>query len=128
MADPNQCPVSASNMEDEQREGVIGLTAAGRLSVVYWTMRGERFRVSDCIRRGRAGGPALLEATMKDKQRLPIHSRSEIPHFANDDEFAEFWDTHELTEEYLQEASIPREKGPAARLAALAGHQTHPSK
>lgn len=49
---------------------------------------------------------------------IPVRSRAELPHFANDAEAAAFWDTHEITEEYLREASIARERGPAARIAA----------
>ena len=56
---------------------------------------------------------------MSRKKLIPVRSRAEIPHFANDVEAAAFWDTHEITEELLQEASIPRERGPAARLARM---------
>lgn len=41
---------------------------------------------------------------MSRKKLIPVHSRSEILHFATDEEFAEFWDTHEVTEEYLEDA------------------------
>jgi hypothetical protein len=56
---------------------------------------------------------------MSRKKLIPVHSRAEIPHFADDDEAAAFWDTHEITEALLREAGIPRERGPAARIAAL---------
>ena len=50
------------------------------------------------------------------RKMIPVRSRADVPHFANDAEAAEFWDTHELTEEYLRGASIARERGPAARI------------
>jgi len=56
---------------------------------------------------------------MSRKKLIPVYSRTELPHFASDDEAAAFWDTHEITEALLQEASIPRERGPAARIAAM---------
>ena len=36
-----------------------------------------------------------------------VRSLAEVPDFASDEEFAEFWDTHVPTEEFLAEAELP---------------------
>lgn len=36
-----------------------------------------------------------------------VHSLAEVPDFASDEEFAEFWDTHAPTEAFLEEAELP---------------------
>ena len=41
------------------------------------------------------------------RKLIPVYDRSEIPRFANDEECADFWDTHELTEEYVQKYAYP---------------------
>jgi hypothetical protein len=47
---------------------------------------------------------------MSGTKRIPVYSRAEIPHFASDEECAEFWDTHEITAELVAETQSEREK------------------
>jgi len=45
MLDSSQWPLAAERVGEEEREAVVGATAGGRLLVVIYTMRGERYRV-----------------------------------------------------------------------------------
>lgn len=40
---------------------------------------------------------------MSDK-KIPVRNPSEVPDLATEREAREFWDTHEITEEYLESA------------------------
>lgn len=35
---------------------------------------------------------------------LLVHHLDDVPHFGSDDEAAAFWETHEISEEYLADA------------------------
>jgi len=35
------------------------------------------------------------------RKMIPVYHLADVPHFATDDEAATFWETHEVTEEYL---------------------------
>jgi hypothetical protein len=47
---------------------------------------------------------------MRRAKLIPVYSRAEIPHFASDEECAEFWDTHEITADLVAETQREREK------------------
>lgn len=47
---------------------------------------------------------------MSRKHLIPVYSRAEIPRFANDEECAQFWETHSVTEELAEETRREREK------------------
>ncbi len=49
---------------------------------------------------------------------VPVYDRSEISHFANDEECAAFWDAAELTEEYLRKYAYPPDRPRVRRLRA----------
>jgi uncharacterized protein (DUF4415 family) len=38
------------------------------------------------------------------KEKIPVRNPSEVPDFATEREARDFWDTHEVTEEYLESA------------------------
>ncbi|HTE86440.1 MAG TPA: hypothetical protein VK821_17105 [Dehalococcoidia bacterium] len=41
------------------------------------------------------------------KQKMtPVHHLADVPHFATDDEAAAFWESHEVTEEYLDDERL----------------------
>lgn len=40
----------------------------------------------------------------REQKMIPLRDPSEIPEDMSEEEEAEFWDTHEITEEYLQKA------------------------
>src|SRR5436309_2309652 len=44
-----------------------------------------------------------------------IHSVDEIPEFASDEEEANYWDTHELAEDFVEGPPIPEEELPEVR-------------
>ncbi len=48
--------------------------------------------------------------TRSRKRLIPVYSHAEIPHFQNDAERAEFWDTHSATAELAEETRREREK------------------
>lgn len=35
------------------------------------------------------------------RKMIPVYHLADVPHFATDDEAAAFWETHEVTEEYI---------------------------
>ena len=41
---------------------------------------------------------------MMNNEKIPVRSPSEVPDLATEKEVREFWDTHEITEEYLKSA------------------------
>lgn len=43
-------------------------------------------------------------------EKIPVRNPSEVPDFTTEKEAREFWDTHEVTEEYLQSAGPVAEK------------------
>lgn len=43
-------------------------------------------------------------------EKIPIGNPSEVPDLATEKEVREFWDTHEVTEEYLESAGPVAEK------------------
>ena len=45
MADASQWPLEASHLAEEDREAILGLTVAGRVLVVVYTVRGDAYRV-----------------------------------------------------------------------------------
>jgi len=47
---------------------------------------------------------------MRQAKLIPVYTRAEIPHFASDEECAEFWDAHEITAELVEETRREREK------------------
>ena len=47
------------------------------------------------------------KAVKAGSELTEVHSLAEVPDFASDEEFAEFWDTHAPTEEFLKEAELP---------------------
>jgi uncharacterized protein (DUF4415 family) len=50
------------------------------------------------------------------EEKIPVRNPSEVPDLATEKEAREFWDTHEVTEEYLESAGPVAEKGmPPAR-------------
>ncbi len=57
-------------------------------------------------------------ATMKSKL-IPVHDRSGIPRFANDAEAAAFWDTRQITDEYLLRYAYPLAHPRVERLRAI---------
>ena len=49
-------------------------------------------------------------------EKIPVRSPSEVPDLATEKEAREFWDTHEVTEEYLESVGPVAEKDmPATR-------------
>jgi uncharacterized protein (DUF4415 family) len=49
-------------------------------------------------------------------EKIPIRNLSEVPDLATEREAREFWDTHEVTEEYLESTGpVPEEDMPQAR-------------
>jgi hypothetical protein len=47
---------------------------------------------------------------MRRKYLIPVYSRAEAPHFANDEECARFWGTHEAAAELAGEEQRERER------------------
>ena len=45
MADPYVTPAPSSDMEDEDRDALIGMTRGGRLLLVVFTLTGDTIRV-----------------------------------------------------------------------------------
>ena len=108
--DPNALPLPATVDRHEQREPLIGITAAGRMLFVVITGRGPSLRVV-------TARPATIyqrrlywQPTMSRKELIPVYSMAEIPPFAKDEECAEFWNTHEATQELAAEERARREK------------------
>jgi hypothetical protein len=53
---------------------------------------------------------------MKNKKMVPLRDPSEIPENMSEEEEREFWDTHEITEEFLDKAEpVPEDELPPAR-------------
>lgn len=46
---------------------------------------------------------------MSDKKITPLKDPAQVPRGMSEREAREFWDTHEITEEYLEKAGPPRE-------------------
>ena len=53
---------------------------------------------------------------MNDKKMIPLRDPSEIPLGMSEEEEREFWDTHEITEEFLEKAEpVPEDELPSVR-------------
>ncbi len=53
---------------------------------------------------------------MKRRKMIPLKDPKEIPELKTEAEAREFWDTHEITEEFLAKAgSVPEEELPPVR-------------
>ncbi len=52
----------------------------------------------------------------KPEKMMPLKDPSEIPEFRNEEEEAEFWATHEITEEFIERAeTVPESELPPPR-------------
>lgn len=61
-------------------------------------------------------GPVEQEATATSDEKIPVRKPSEVPDLVTEKEAREFWDTHEVTEEYLESAgSVAEEDMPPTR-------------
>lgn len=53
---------------------------------------------------------------MSEKKMIPLRTPSEIPEFRNEEDEAEFWATHEITEEFIERAEpVPEGELPPPR-------------
>ncbi len=53
---------------------------------------------------------------MKNKKMIPLRDPSEVPPGMSEEEEREFWDTHEITEEFLEKAEqVPEDELPRPR-------------
>lgn len=92
-----------------RRIGFIGVTEAGRVLVVILD-RNRGVARSNGPGRKPEREEILQEATAMNDKKSPVRNLSEVPGLATEKEAREFWDTHEITEEYLESAGPSTEE------------------
>ena len=100
VSDPGRVSFSARS----RRVGFIGVTEAGRVLVVILDRRRGLWRVATA-RDVSPNEEVLQEATAMSDEKIPVRKPSEVPELATEKEAREFWEAHEVTEEYLESAS-----------------------
>lgn len=68
-------------------------------------------------------GPVKQEAPTTSDEKVPVRNPSEVPDLTIEKEAREFWDPHEVTEEYLESTGLVAEEEMLERLKQLAAHK-----